>query len=149
VRDGVGDGETPDCLVVSNDPSELTRVSAWVNAWSERFHVPERTAASLDLCATEVVTNIMTHGFTDQAAHQITLRLDRQGDRVALEIDDDGRAFDPRLADPPPDAQTLEDAEIGGWGIPLVRRFSDGWRYRRSGGRNHLTLVFDVPRSLS
>ena len=36
----------------------------------------------------------------------------------------------------------LEEARVGGWGIPLVRRFSDGWRYHRSEGRNCLTLLF-------
>jgi serine/threonine-protein kinase RsbW len=63
-------------------------------------------------------------------------------DTVELEIDDDGVAFDPRRSPEPPSSGDLATARIGGWGIPIIRRFSDEMRYRRAGGRNVLTLVF-------
>ena len=129
-----------------NDLSELARVSAWVHAWAERLGVPAQTATRLDLCSTEIVTNIVTHGYTDQAAHEIALRLDRRGNDLALEIQDDGPAFDPRLVEELQPAASLEEARVGGWGIPLVRRFSDGLRYHRSEGRNCLTLIFRARR---
>ena len=128
-----------------NDLSELSRVSAWVHVWAQRLGVPSPTAARLDLCSTEIVTNIMTHGYTDHAAHEIALRLDRCGDDLALEIQDDGPAFDPRLVEELQPATSLEEARVGGWGIPLVRRFSDGLRYHRSERRNCLTLIFRTP----
>jgi serine/threonine-protein kinase RsbW len=133
-------------LVVNNDLSELARVSAWVNAWAQRHDVPPRTAQHLDLCSTEAVTNIITHGYADRASHQISLQMDWQNERLALEIQDDGRAFDPRQADELQPAASIEDAKIGGWGIQIVRRFSHELRYRRIDGRNHLTLVFRLPQ---
>lgn len=129
---------------MSNDLSELTRVGAWVHECVERYHLPTRIAERLDLCSTEVVTNIVMHGFTEPGAHQIVLRLDRRDEHLALEIQDDGAPFDPRLAADPQPAAGLADAAIGGWGIQIVRHFSDGWHYCRSEGRNHLTLLFRV-----
>jgi serine/threonine-protein kinase RsbW len=135
----------PLCLIVRNDLSELARISSWVHVWARQLGVPAPTASRLDLCSTEIVTNIVAHGSADHAAHEIALRLDRRGNELALEIQDDGPAFDPRLVEELQPATSLEEARVGGWGIPLVRRFSDGLRYHRTEGRNCLTLIFRAP----
>jgi serine/threonine-protein kinase RsbW len=139
---GVLNGVALSCLIVRNDLSELPRVSSWVQVWAGQAGLPAPTAMRLDVCSTEIVTNIVTHGDPDHAAHEIALRLDRRGHELALEIQDDGPAFDPRLVEELQPAASLEQARVGGWGIALVRRFSDGLRYHRSEGRNCLTLIF-------
>jgi serine/threonine-protein kinase RsbW len=128
--------------VVSNDLSELARVAAWLNDCVGRFQVPVRTAERLDLCSTEVLTNIVQHGFSGSGAHRILLRLERRDEHMALEIQDDGAPFDPRAAADPEPPASLADAAVGGWGIRIVRHFSDEWHYCRSEGRNQLTLLF-------
>jgi serine/threonine-protein kinase RsbW len=133
---------SPACLAISSELSELAHVGAWLNDWTQRHAVPAPMAERLDLCSTEVITNIMAHGYTDRSIHQITVSLDWQGDCLALEVQDDGRPFDPRQAEEPPPAASLEEVAIGGWGLQIVRRFSDEWRYHRANGRNHLTLIF-------
>jgi anti-sigma regulatory factor (Ser/Thr protein kinase) len=137
--------DAPNSLVVSNDLSELARVTAWVHAWTQRHQIPVRTVERVDLCSSEVVINIMTHAYAGHGIHQISLRLDSQPDGLALEIQDDGCPFDPRQAVDPPQATTLEDAKTSGWGIPIFRHFSDELHYRRADGRNHLTLIFQSP----
>jgi hypothetical protein len=44
---------------------------------------------------------------------------------LALEIEDEGCPFDPRLAEEPQQAASLEDAKTSGWGIQIARHFSD------------------------
>jgi anti-sigma regulatory factor (Ser/Thr protein kinase) len=135
------DGEPQASLIVGSELRELPRVSAWVLDWAERERLPAKVAQNLDLCSTEVVTNIMTYACSD-SAQRIFLHLGWQGEDVALEVEDEGGRFDPRLSPEPPPATSIQDARIGGWGIPIVRRFSDGLRYRREDGRNCLTLLF-------
>ena len=139
-------GEREDSLIVDNRPGELARVNAWVHEWAQRQHLPASVARNLDLCSTEVVTNIMTHAAGNGAQH-IHLHLGWQGETVALEVEDEGDAFDPRQVPTPPRATSLQDVRIGGWGIPIVRHFSDGLRYSHEGGRNHLTLLFHATAS--
>jgi serine/threonine-protein kinase RsbW len=134
-------GEPQASLTVGRELRDLPRVSAWVHDWAERQHLPARVVSNLDLCSTEVVTNIMTHAHGD-GTQQILLRLGWQGEDVSLEVEDEGTAFDPRLVPQPAPVTSIHDARIGGWGIPIVRRFSDGLRYRHEGGRNCLTLLF-------
>jgi len=135
------DGTPQASLTVGSELRELSRVSAWVQDWGEQQHLPTRVVENLDLCSTEVVTNIMNYACRD-GAQRIFLHLERQGDEVALEVQDEGSEFDPRLVPEPVAATSIEDARIGGWGIPIVRRFSDGLRYRHEHGRNCLTLLF-------
>jgi anti-sigma regulatory factor (Ser/Thr protein kinase) len=134
-------GEPQTSLTVGSELRELARVSAWVHDWAEGQHLPPRVALNLDLCSTEVVTNIMTHA-CGQGAQNIFLRLGWQGQDVALEVEDECREFDPRQVPEPVPATSIDDARIGGWGIPIVRRFSDGLRYSHHDGRNCLTLLF-------
>ncbi|SCK46439.1 Anti-sigma regulatory factor (Ser/Thr protein kinase) [Variovorax sp. HW608] len=134
-------GEPRASLIVDNALCELPRISAWVHDWAEYQHLPERVAHNLDLCSTEVVTNIMTHAVGD-SAQSILLRLGWQGDEVVLEVVDEGSEFDLRQVPEPARPTSLRDARVGGWGIPMVRHFSDGVRYRHEGGRNRLTLLF-------
>ncbi|OUM02249.1 ATP-binding protein [Variovorax sp. JS1663] len=134
-------GERQVCLTVGRELRDLSRVTAWVHDWAEREHLPSRVVSNLDLCSTEVVTNIMNHARSEGEQH-ILLRLGWQGEDVALEVEDEGSEFDPRLVPPPTPVTSIHDARIGGWGIPIVRRFSDGVHYRHQDGRNCLTLLF-------
>src|SRR5262249_44035329 len=128
--------------------SELTRLSAWVHAWARHHGLAERLAQSLDLCSTECVSNIMNYAFGGGEAERfIALRLDRQGDEVVLDIEDEGHRFDPLHVPPPAPVKHIEDARVGGWGLPIVRHFCDGIRYRRESGRNRLTLLFRATAS--
>jgi serine/threonine-protein kinase RsbW len=135
------DGEPRASLTVERELRELSRVSAWVHDWAQQQHLPEKVAATLDLCSTEVVTNIVNHASRD-GQPCIQLRLGWQGGDVALEVEDDGHAFDPLRVPQPVRPTSIRDARIGGWGIPIVRRFSDRQSWRHEGGRNCLTLLF-------
>lgn len=134
-------GKPQASLTVGSELGELARVSAWVHDWAEGQRLPPRVALNLDLCSTEVVTNIMTHA-SSQGAQNIFLRLGWQGQDVALEVEDECSEFDPRQVPEPAPATSIQDARIGGWGIPILRRFSDGLRYSHHDGRNCLTLLF-------
>jgi anti-sigma regulatory factor (Ser/Thr protein kinase) len=135
------DGEPQASLAVGRELRDLPRVSAWVHDWAERQQLPPNVVANLDLCSTEVVTNIINHARGD-SAQPILLRLGWQGEDVALEVEDEGSEFDPRLVPQPAPVTSIRDAPIGGWGLPIVRGFSDGLRYRHEDGRNCLTLLF-------
>jgi len=96
----------------------------------------------------EALTNIVTHAFGDSEGGRETLiRLacfdGPQG--IALRIEDTGPAFDPTLAVPGPQAESVETAEMGGHGLRLMRHYLKSVHYTREGGRNVLTLVAGEP----
>ena len=144
MKDAWHAGNPPASLVVRNDASELSGVSAWVDAWARHQRLPATLVHHLDLCATEVVTNIVSHAFEGAKAHRISLSLGMDHDRVTLEVEDDGKPFDPRAVAPPPARTDLDDGPPGGWGLAIVRHFADELHYLRTAGRNRLTVVLRI-----
>ncbi len=97
---------------------------------------------SLHLAIDEVLTNIISYAYDDDAEHTIVVTIDVQDDRLIIEIEDDGKAFDP-IKDYRPDTETpfYERDEIGGYGILIVRRLMDKFFYRREEGKNRFTMI--------
>ena len=128
-------------LRLRNDPRELERLGEWTEALSLAFGLSPEVAFAADLCLQEAVANVIEHGFADGAPHEIGVAATRCGRAVVLEIEDDGRPFDPLTAPPPVQAARIEDVRIGGLGVHLIRRFASAMRYAREAGRNRLTLT--------
>ena len=55
----------------------------------------DQTASTLCLIVQELVGNALLHGFADNRAGQVTIRLQRMQDRCVLSVRDDGAGFDP------------------------------------------------------
>jgi len=128
-------------LRIRNRLDELARASAWLARFADSLALPAETVFRLDLGLTEAVSNIIAYAYPDAAEHEILLRLQAHPEGVALEIEDDGRPFDPLRAERPPLPASLEEAPIGGLGIHLIRSMLDECHYRREAGKNRLTML--------
>ncbi|QXZ11433.1 ATP-binding protein [Comamonas sp. Y33R10-2] len=120
----------------------IAEVIAWLEEVSEREKWPLKTVFALTLCADEALTNIVTHA--NPAGDQplsIQLQLGTLNDGVGLCIADNGAEFDPTLREAAPLAKKLDDAEMGGHGLRLMRHYLQRFEYRRSDGWNWLLLV--------
>jgi anti-sigma regulatory factor (Ser/Thr protein kinase) len=113
-----------------------------VKDWARSHGLPAATAERIDVCSVEAVTNIVSHAYADNTAHQIRLSLERDAQAVSLEIEDDGIAFDLREVARPERPANLADAKIGGLGVHIVRSLSDELQHQRCGELNRLRLVF-------
>jgi len=60
---------------------------------------------------------------------------------ITLQIEDDGKAFDPTVLDEPDTEAAIEERDAGGLGIHFVRTLMDTVQYRRVGDRNRLTMT--------
>jgi anti-sigma regulatory factor (Ser/Thr protein kinase) len=119
---------------------EIPRLKEWLKARADEHRLDAELVDRLTYCAEELFTNIVTHA---SAAHgAIRARLDVRGREAALTLEDDGAAFDPTKVPPPARPRSLEEAPIGGLGLHLVRQFSAGMEYERSGGTNRLVVRF-------
>lgn len=97
--------------------------------------VPLAAVSSLLIAADEVISNALNHGGGAPVVEVAARVADGQ---VTMRITDDGVAFDPLAAAPPDTSLSIEDREIGGLGIHLVRKLMDRIDYERSGKHNRL-----------
>ena len=135
-------------LTVRNDLGDLPRVSAWAGELLGAPGYGERDRFRVDLVLEEAVTNIINSAYPEGGSHEISLVAQSTPERLSIDVIDGGRPFNPLDAPPKAQPARLEDAEPGGFGLVLIRKYCDGLRYERTAGRNRLTLVFDmVPKA--
>ncbi len=127
-------------LVIGNRVPELARVFAAVDEVA-RGRVPAQAADDLKVALDEIVSNVIAHGYTDGAPHEIRVTIALDTARIVALVEDDGVAFDP-LAVPPPDlAADAGQRPVGGLGIHLARGLMSDVHYQRVAGRNVLQLA--------
>lgn len=123
-------------VVLTNQPKEKRKVLEALQKFARDHRLPEKVVQAADLSLEEHLTNVMNYAFADSQVHEIRVRLELTGGGLQIEVEDDGKPFNP-LEHPGPDLTVpLEKRPIGGLGIHLIRSFMDELDYRREGTRN-------------
>ena len=126
-------------MTIGADGNEVAGVQAAFAELAEAQGWPASVRRSLSVALDELLTNARTHG----GGRQVTVETELGTDRVSVTVTDDGKPFDP-FAVPPPSPDTtlpVEERQIGGVGIHLVRRMMDEVSYERRGDRNVVVLT--------
>jgi len=127
-------------ITVTNDLAELERLSRVVEEFGRAAGLSAPVIFDLQLAANEIVTNVILHGYDDAREHAIVVRLVANAGEVTVEVEDDGRPFDPSSAPAPRLDLPLEERPLGGLGVHLARRVTDAIEYRRQDDRNILRM---------
>lgn len=126
---------------VANHLSEIARAAGLVEAFGREHGLPARVLFDANLSVDEVLTNVISYGYDDDFEHTIEVRLALVPGGLRIEVEDDGRPFDP-LAAPLPDLTApIDERPIGGLGLCLVRKLMSSLAYERRDGRNVLTMM--------
>ena len=108
--------------------------------WGEfagRQQIPDSVRFALDHALAEHLQNIVNH----TRATQVLLRFEAEPGCVRAMVSDDGSAFDPTQVPAVDTSVPLEHRPIGGLGIHMMRRLTDGLVYTRLPGMNRLEMV--------
>jgi serine phosphatase RsbU (regulator of sigma subunit)/anti-sigma regulatory factor (Ser/Thr protein kinase) len=128
-------------IELSNDLSEVARLSTFVKGFCAALKLEPKAASGLRLALEEVVVNVINYAFPEQENGSVSIQADSNYKEVRFTVTDAGIPFDPTSV---LEADTTLDAEnrpIGGLGVLLARKLMDSVSYSRSGGQNVLTLT--------
>ena len=125
-------------------PAELENLELmirFIKNSAEKRGFSSKEMNRIQLAVEEVLVNIISHAYPDDSGDiEITYYI-REDKGLVVEVVDWGIPFDP-LSVPEPDIEaSLEDREIGGLGIHIMRNIMDEVYYERAEHRNILTLV--------
>ena len=137
------DGSKLHELTVGGELKEIPRAAAWLASLADGALFAPGLLYNVQLCLEEALANIMMHGLGGVAEPRIHMRLSGSGGDLKLEIEDNGLPFDPATFVTPPPPRSLDEAQPGGLGIPLMRKFAGAMHYARDARGNRLTLTFD------
>ena len=137
---------------------EIGAAVSWVKSVATDLNLPDAKAYDMQVCVEELMTNIVRHGGTASEGStaaagqlegangplQISVTLDSREDGVHMIIEDNGSPFDITKSSHDVVHQTLDEIEIGGLGIGLIKSFSEHLHYDRTATGNRVSLQFIV-----
>ena len=124
--------------------AELARLAGEIASLGTEHHLPDRVIFHLNLALEEVVSNIIRHGYGGREDGEVSLAIHLAPEAVVVTVEDDGVPFNP-LELPDPDLTVpLEEREVGGLGVYLVRQLMHEVSYRAEGGRNILRMMMRI-----
>lgn len=125
---------------IEADVREIERLNRLVRQFGELHDVPSRTLYAVNLALDELVTNVVLYGFNEPTGQQVLVKLATAGNELVASVHDGGKPFNPLEVQPPNLNAPLEERELGGLGVHLVRSLMDQVSYARENDQNVLTV---------
>jgi serine/threonine-protein kinase RsbW len=131
-------------LSVRSDLSELNKIREFLKRNLQILNLSEEDYYIIELSLLEICINIIRYAYPEEEAGDIYLKTWQEGDRVFLEIRDNGIPFDPRHTKTPDIDEIMKTGKKGGLGVFLTRKLMDGFKYDREKDQNILTIYKSV-----
>ena len=127
-------------LTITNDMDNIDKLTAFVEETCENVNFDMETTMQLNLAIEEAVVNIINYAYPKNIKGLINIMAQANDNRIKFVISDKGRPFDPTARQEINTNIPLEDRQIGGLGIHLIRKIMDSINYERIKDENILTL---------
>jgi anti-sigma regulatory factor (Ser/Thr protein kinase) len=141
----IGGGDAPSVMEIkfTNDLGDIARVNQVFEEFAAKEGLADRVRRSIKLVFDELLNNIITYAFSEDDAdeHDLEVRVESTASEISITISDDGYPFDPFALEAPDVSLPIDEREIGGLGILLVRQLMDQVSYVRRDDRNVVVLT--------
>jgi anti-sigma regulatory factor (Ser/Thr protein kinase) len=125
---------------IGNSIAEVSSALDESMSWLGQFEVSAKAQYFVRLAIEELATNWIKYGCSETKEHLMTFDLRHTAERMILKVTDNGALFNPLDAPIPSTDLPLEERELGGIGILLLRKMADQMSYEHRDGMNILTL---------
>ena len=120
---------------------EIGHLELILEELSSLWGLDDKIKFKLNLVLEELITNIIFHGFeNNKEDNYILLDLGLSENEIEICIKDNAKEFNPLLMESEPAIKPIEEQEIGGLGIHLVKNMTVNMNYNRNNDLNQLTL---------
>ena len=119
----------------------LDTVMAFVDQQLEEVGCSMKAQMQIDIAVEEVYVNIAHYAYNPEIGGvTIRVQIEEEPLEIILTFIDKGKPFDPLAKEDPDVTLAVEDRQIGGLGIFMVKKSMDNVSYEYNEGRNILTL---------
>lgn len=131
-------------ITIINNIDQLPTLAEQIEQIADEWELGPMLAMNMNLVIEEAITNVIFYAFSDQENHQIDIDFNLNDSILKLVITDDGTPFDPTQKGDPDTTLSVEDRQIGGLGIFLIRKIMNEVKYKRKNNKNILTLTKSI-----
>lgn len=129
-----------DTLTCAATIGNLDTVISFIEDRAELFGLDTKKKFGLLVAIEEAFVNVCHYAYPGSEG-DVSIACESDNETFAVEVSDQGEAFDV-LSLPDPDITAdIMDREIGGLGVFFIRKLTNDVSYRREAGRNILRMV--------
>lgn len=121
------------------DKQNLPLVIDFLESFLQKSGVRSQDLLDLQLAVDEAFTNIASYAYGPEGG-DVDICIDVFESEITITITDSGKAFDPLSLGPPDIKGGVDERQIGGLGIYLIRQVTDNVTYLRRDGKNMLII---------
>lgn len=126
-------------LKINGVYKNLAAISDFVNTWAKKTNLSERAAYAVQMAVDEACSNIIEHAYGGEGKGDIHITCTRLNEGLQIRIVDYGTPFDPTTVKTPDTTAPLEDRDVGGLGLFMMRQLMDEVHFQF--GKTNNTLI--------
>ena len=132
-------------LTIEATPENVDKVIEFIDGMLEEYGCGVKEQMAIDVAVDELFSNIAHYAYNPETGYA-TVRVDVKNDPLAVEITfiDHGVPYDPLAKADPDTTLSVEDRQIGGLGILIVKKSMDSVNYEYKDGKNILTIKKNI-----
>jgi anti-sigma regulatory factor (Ser/Thr protein kinase) len=129
-------------IIIKNTIEEVQRALVAFEEFAKIHEISTSIMMKVNIVLDELLSNIVKYSLPANTEHiiDITLELFTTG-KLIIQLTDEGVPFNPFLGEDPDVTIPLEEREIGGLGIMLVKKLMDEYSYKRQANLNITSIV--------
>ena len=110
-----------------------------------RLNVSSKVVNQINIVVDEIFSNVVYYAFKDNNNSDkffcFSYSFEEENRTIILEFKDNGNPFDPFEKDDPDIDASLNEREVGGLGIYIVKQIMDTYSYQRINNENIVTIT--------
>ena len=131
-------------LKVFAKKEELEKVQTFIDTILEEQQFSMQAILQVDIAIEELFVNIVYYAYSDDVEEadrivEVVCKISSE-DTIEIELKDGGKEFNPLEKKDPDITASLEEREIGGLGIYMVKKSMDGVEYERKNLQNIIRI---------
>ncbi len=129
---------------IVNTLENIEKVVEHFDGFCETNSIPMPVNQKINLSLDDLVNNIISYGYKDELEHIIDIRFKLFENRLMVIVEDDGIPFNPFDSDGADITLSIDDREIGGLGIHLIKKLMSSCDYQRKANKNVVVLTMNL-----
>ena len=128
-------------LTIAATVESIETVTDFVNEQLEAYDCPMKVVMQIDIAIDELFSNIAHYAYNPETG-EATVRVEVVEDPLSVIITfiDNGVPYDPLKQEDPDTTLSIEERQIGGLGIYMVKKTMDDITYEYKDGKNILAI---------
>ena len=131
-------------ISIENELENITHVTDSFDRFCEEHNISTAVNQKVDLAIDDLVNNIISYGYNDDKVHTIDIAFKRMEHELIIVIEDDAVPFNPFDAEPGDIHLSIDERDIGGLGIHLVKSLMHSCQYQRKANKNVVALTIEL-----